>query len=51
VWQTYRGVREDYKISLDCKIPIDKLGKKRVIAVKAVDIFGLESIATVEIDY
>jgi site-specific DNA-methyltransferase (adenine-specific)/adenine-specific DNA-methyltransferase len=51
VWQTYRGVREDYKISLDCKIPIEKLGKKRVIAVKAVDIFGLESIATVEIDY
>jgi hypothetical protein len=51
VWQTYRGVREDYKISLDCKITIEKLGKKRVIAVKAVDIFGLESIATVEIDY
>jgi adenine-specific DNA-methyltransferase len=51
VWQTYRGAREDYKISLDCKIEIEKLGKKRVIAVKAVDIFGLESIATAEIDY
>ena len=48
-WQEYRENNEDFRIKKNAKIIIPKSKNKRKICVKAVDVFGFESVTIQEI--
>jgi site-specific DNA-methyltransferase (adenine-specific)/adenine-specific DNA-methyltransferase len=48
-WQDYRENNNNYKVKKKAKLIISNNSKKRKICVKAVDIFGFESVAVVEV--
>ena len=53
-WQDYReniaNDNDPYRVIRTARINVPKINGKRVICVKAVDVFGFESATTVEID-
>lgn len=49
-WQEYRGNNINLKIKKEAKIIIPKTTKKIMICVKAVDVFGFESVVVQEIN-
>ena len=48
-WQDYRENNEDYKTKKIAKLVLPKTKGKRKICVKAVDVFGFESVAVREV--
>ncbi len=48
-WQDYRENNENLKVSRKTKLEVPKANGKRVVCVKAVDVFGFESVAVREV--
>ncbi|OQX19709.1 MAG: site-specific DNA-methyltransferase, partial [Candidatus Altiarchaeales archaeon A3] len=48
-WQEYRENNEDLRIKRKTKLNIPKIQGKRKICVKAVDVFGFESVVVQEV--
>jgi len=48
-WQDYRENNENLKVSRKTKLEVPKVKGKRVVCVKAVDVFGFESVAVREV--
>lgn len=48
-WQEYRENNEDLKIKTKAKLNVPKTKGKRKVCVKAVDVFGFESVAVQEV--
>ncbi len=49
-WQDYRENNENLKVSRKTKLEVPKVKGKRVVCVKAVDVFGFESVAVREVE-
>ena len=49
-WQEYRENNDDLRIKRTAKLIIPKITDKRKICVKAVDVFGFESVAVREVE-
>ena len=48
-WQDYRENNENLKVIRKTKLEVPKVNGKRVVCVKAVDVFGFESVAVREV--
>ena len=49
-WQEYRENNKDLRIKRKAKLTVPKIDGKRKVCVKAVDVFGFESVAVVEVE-
>ncbi len=48
-WQDYRENNENLRVNRKTKLEVPKVNGKRVVCVKAVDVFGFESVAVREV--